>query len=327
MKWQESPASVWSEEELLNGERVRCLTIILKTPGCAWWRKSGGCSMCGYNEKSSDKSITGDDVMSQFDAAWKSFSNHSIVKIYTSGSFLDECEVPLNIRENILGRVGESGVKMLFETRPEFVKSETIAGCVHICPDLEVALGLESGNDKILSKSIQKGFSFSDYERSANSILASGATVRTYLLLKPPFITEKEAISDTLASIEMAARFSRVITINPVNVQRRTRLERIWKSWSYRPPWLWSLTEVLRKADAGNSLLLASLVGAGSDRGAHNCGACDPELISSIEGFNLTQDRARLDKISCGCIGRWREMLSIEEFSISAGDHEKFFMR
>ena len=190
-KRHDAPASVWSEEELLDGKRVRCLTIILSTPGCAWWRGSGGCIMCGYNEKASDRSITGENILSQFEAAWKSFDNQSIVKVYTSGSFIDESEVPSNVREEILNRVKGSGAKMLFESRPEFVKPETMKECFGICPDLEVALGLESANDRILSKSISKGFTFADYEGAAKTVLGAGATVRTYLLLKPPFLPSR----------------------------------------------------------------------------------------------------------------------------------------
>jgi len=326
-KRHEAPASVWNEEELLGGKRVRCLTIILSTPGCAWWRETGGCSMCGYNEKASDRSITGADILSQFNAGWKSFDNQSIVKVYTSGSFIDESEVPTDVRDEILSRVNACGAKMLFESRPEYVKPESMEECIKICPDIEVALGLESANDQILSKSINKGFTFGDYERAAKTALNTGATVRTYLLLKPPFLTEQEAIDDALRSISKAAPLSRVVTLNPINVQRKTKLERMWKGWAYRPPWLWSVVEVLIRAESGNSLLLSSMVGAGSERGPHNCGSCDSDVISSIDGFNLTQDRKKLDRRDCECMDRWAESLSIEEFSVAPGDHEKFFMR
>lgn len=303
------------------------MAVILRTCGCAWWRETGGCSMCGYNEKTSDMAITDDEIISQFEDAWKSYDNHSIVKVYTSGSFIDEAEVPLNIREDILHRVGDAGAKMLFESRPEFVTLERMKDCIEACPDLEVALGLESANDFVLSKSIFKGFTFADYERAAKTALASGSTVRTYLLLKPPYLTEQEAVSEVLNSVSKASNYSRVVTINPVNVQRRTRVEKLWRNWAYRPPWLWSVIEVLREAEHGDSLLLSSLVGAGSERGAHNCGSCDQDVIKSIEGFNLTQDEKKLDKEDCSCKEKWREYLSLEKFSISAGDHERFFQR
>jgi len=283
--------------------------------------------MCGYNEKASDHSITGADILAQFDKAWGSYDKQSIVKVYTSGSFTDENEVPLAARDKILKRVAEAGAKMLFESRPEHVSQETIRSCVGICPDLEVAIGLESANDLILEKSIHKGFSFADYEGAASIIIKEGATVRTYLLLKPPYLTEEEAMDDTIASISKASRYSRVITVNPVNVQRRTKVEKMWRSWAYRPPWLWSVTEVLRRADPGKSLLLSSLVAAGSERGAHNCGSCDQDVVAAIDGFNLTQDKKKLEKRDCSCKSRWRSCLANEKYAISPGDHEKFFSR
>lgn len=283
--------------------------------------------MCGYNQKASDRSITGEDILAQFDKAWKSYDNHSIIKVYTSGSFTDVNEIPIAIRKEILKRVKDSGARMLFESRPEHITQESMQECVGICPDLQVALGLESANDRILEKSIHKGFTYDDYERAAKAVLAAGATVRTYLLLKPPFLTEEEGINDALDSISKAAKYSRVITVNPVNVQRRTTVEKMWKAWAYRPPWLWSVAEVLRRADKGDSLLLSSLVGAGSDRGPHNCGSCDADVVAAIDGFNLTQDRKRLDKCDCGCKDKWKEALSAEKFAIAPGDHDRFFSR
>lgn len=283
--------------------------------------------MCGYNAKASDKSITGEDILAQFEKAWESYDNHSIVKVYTSGSFTDQNEVPIAVREQILRKVKNSGAKMLFESRPEFVSAESMKECTGACSNLEVALGLESANDRILEKSIRKGFTFRDYERAAKAALAAGATVRTYLLLKPPFLTEEEAIADAIQSVSKASPYSRVITVNPVNVQRRTTVERMWKAWSYRPPWLWSVVEVLRRAEHGDSLLLSSMVGAGSERGPHNCGSCDADVVASIDGFNLTQDEKKLDRCDCECKEEWKESLSAEKFAVAPGDHEKFFSR
>jgi len=321
------PQSVWTEEELLDGRRVRCLAIILSTAGCSWWRESGGCYMCGYNEKASDGSTTGSDILAQFEKAWESYDNHSIVKVYTSGSFTDESEIPSAVREEILRRVELSGAKMLFESRPEHINAESMRECVGLCPDLEVAIGLESSNDRILGKSIHKGFTFKDYERAAKIALSVRATVRTYLLLKPPYLTEEEAIDDVIQSVSKASPYSRVITVNPVNVQRRTAVEKMWKAWAYRPPWLWSVVEALRRAESGGSLLLSSLVGAGSERGPHNCGSCDADVAASIDGFNLSQDKKKLERHDCECKGKWRESLSEEKFAVSPGDHDKFFSR
>lgn len=321
------PLSAWTEEELLDGERIRCLTIILSTSGCSWWRRSGGCTMCGYNYKSSSKDVSSECIAKQFDTAWDRYDKHSIVKIYTSGSFLDENEIPRDARRHILEVVGKSDAKLLFESRPEFVNRKVITECLELCPRLELALGLESANDEILRYSIRKGFTFADYIRATANANEAGADVRTYLLLKPPFLTEKESITDVSSSIEKISSISKVISINPVNVQRTTRVERMWKSWSYRPSWLWSVVEILANSDPGKALLIASTVGAGSERGAHNCYRCDRDFVEAIEAFNLTQDRNKLLSLECECRSRWEKFLQIEEFSVATADLERFFSR
>ena len=319
--------TLWSEDELLDGKRVRCLTMILRTAGCSWWLKTGGCTMCGYNAKASDTKISSRDVLNQFERAWETYDEQSIVKIYTSGSFLDDNEISPDIREKILSSAKGAGAKLLFESRPEFVTEESLRNCSRVHEDIELALGLESANDKVLEKSISKGFRFSDYLRAAELADSEGISVRTYLLLKPPSLTEREAVKDTMDSIVAAKKYSRVISINPVNVQKHTKLERLWRSWAYRPAWLWSLLEVLENADRGDSMLIASTVGAGNERGIHNCGQCDDDIIAAVERWNVTQDPASLKKCDCRCRENWERIKDIEGFSLAAADQERFFIR
>ena len=283
--------------------------------------------MCGYNFKSSNADASSEDIIRQFDNAWGSFDSHSLVKIYTSGSFLDDSEVALDARRHVLETVGRSGAKLLFESRPEFVSRKAIAECIDLCPRIELALGLESANDRVLRYSVGKGFSFADYLRAATEGREAGADIRTYLLLKPPFLTEAEAIHDVESSIEKISGISSVISINPVNVQRGTRVEQMWKSRAYRPPWLWSVVKILRDARPGDALLMASMVAAGSERGAHNCSRCDDGFIHAIEGFNLSQDKEKLRLLTCDCRSRWERLLEIEEFSVATSDLERFFSR
>lgn len=322
---KDRPASIWTEEELIDGRRVLAFAVVLRTSGCSWWKRTGGCTMCGYNASSSYPDITGEDIIQQFESAWQSFSSHSIVKIYTSGSFLDDAEIPVKAQDAILTKAGEAGVKLLFESRPEFVNEKIMSHCIKLCGDVELAIGLESANDRIREVSIRKGFSYGDYVHASEAAIDQGAKIRTYLLLKPPYLTEEESISDAVSSIEQAAKYSRVISINPVNVQKRTVVDRLYRKGAFRPPWLWSIIQVLKNADAGDGMLISSLVGAGSSRGPHNCGLCDQDAIQAIEAFNLTQDKSRLDASSCECKERWEINLTVEKFAISAGDHESYF--
>ena len=98
------PVAVWSSQDLLNGRPVKSLTIILRTVGCRWNR----CTMCGYASEGAP--ATADDLMVQFLAAMKKLSGEDrVVKIYTSGSFLDPLEMPEEARAKILVDPQEPG--------------------------------------------------------------------------------------------------------------------------------------------------------------------------------------------------------------------------
>ncbi|RLF62834.1 MAG: TIGR01210 family radical SAM protein, partial [Thermoplasmata archaeon] len=84
----------WSEKDYLEGIGVvDAFVIILRTRGCSWAIKSG-CSMCGYFNDSTWRKLSANDILSQFNLAMKNYNGEQIVKIFTSGSFLDEKEVP-----------------------------------------------------------------------------------------------------------------------------------------------------------------------------------------------------------------------------------------
>lgn len=308
--------SSWMEKDVLDSEVVDAYVMILRTRGCAW-ALSSGCSMCGYINDATQKTVDEDDLICQFSEAMKGFSDERIVKIYTSGSFFDEGELPKNVSERILNELSEKTEKIIVETRPEFVKEENING--H--KKLEVAIGLESANDFVLKHSINKGFLFEDYIKAAKILKKLNIPLKTYLLIKPPFLTEYEAISDAIGSAKAVASHSQSISFNPVNIQKFTLIERLWKNREYRPPWLWSVVEVLKKAsEIPNVRLVSSPTAGGTKKGAHNCGKCDKKVLLAIERFSQTQDTSFLNELNCDCKEDWQDILSTQYFAKAQGD-------
>ena len=61
---------------------------------------------------------------------------------------------------------------------------------------MQVAIGLESTDPSILKNSVNKNYDFEDFREAAKLLRENGISVRTYLLLKPPFLTENEALRD-----------------------------------------------------------------------------------------------------------------------------------
>ncbi|MFB6305128.1 MAG: TIGR01210 family radical SAM protein, partial [Haloferacaceae archaeon] len=102
------------------------------------------------------------------------------------------------------------------------------------------------------------------------------------------------------------------VSMNPCNVQRYTMVDELHFRGGYRPPWLWSVAEILEDTADVDAIVVSDPVGAGEDRGAHNCGECDDAVFNAIKDFDLRQDPAVFDQVSCECEGVWETVLAEE---------------
>ncbi|MFO8109892.1 MAG: archaeosine biosynthesis radical SAM protein RaSEA [Thermoplasmata archaeon] len=308
--------TTWHGEEILNGNPAGTFAIIFRTRGCSWSYRSG-CTMCGYHTDT-NPGVKEQDLVRQLGEAVDRYRGEDIVKIYTSGSFFDTNEIPESLASTILSSFDSE--LTVVETRPEYVSREVLNSmCGHV-NTLEVAIGLESANDFVLEHSINKGFTYQNYVTARDKVLQEGARLRTYLLLKPPFLTEDEAIQDTINSVNAVYHPENTISINPVNVQRYSPLESLWRRKLYRPPWLWSLIEVIKNTDKN---MVISNAGLGSVRGAHNCGRCDRTVVDVLRKFNITQDRDVLEDIpQCSCKENWKAQNRLEPYMYFRGNPE-----
>jgi radical SAM enzyme (TIGR01210 family) len=316
------PAASWIGTDLVNGVSKKSLTIIFKSAGCRWG-KAGGCTMCGYVYDCASEPPTLEDYKAQLAKAIKKAEKFPefMVKIFTSGSFLDEKEIPLEARDAILENLANDPrvIKVLVETRPDFVTEENMQACAKILKNkpFELAFGLETSSDRIRKDSINKGFTFKDFTRAAKIARTHGATVKAYLMLKTPFLSEKQALEDIIRSIDNVAPYADTISINLCNVQKGTLVEALWEKGQYRPPWLWSIVEILQRAKTAHPdlPLMSDPVGAGSKRGPHNCKLCSSDVADSLRTFSLSQNPADLNKTNCECKELWKKVLELENFT------------
>lgn len=301
------PVAVWRSEDLLDGRKAAALTMILRTVGCSWNR----CTMCGYASEGAPASA--DDLVAQFERAMQRSSPEvQVVKIYTSGSFLDPQEMPDVARDEILQRLEARGIKRLvIETRPEYINPDMVEACLSRL-DTEFAIGLESSNDLIREHIIHKGFSFQDFVKATEEVHRQGGRVKAYLLLKPPLLSEGEAMRDAIASAKSARGYAEVLSLNLCNVQRNTQTERLWERGEFRPPWLWSALEILKSV---RGTIVCDPVGAGTRRGPHNCGKCDSAVAEAIRAHAIAQDTRVFDELDCECKSAWRDLMDLEEES------------
>ncbi|MFB6311390.1 MAG: archaeosine biosynthesis radical SAM protein RaSEA [Salinirussus sp.] len=310
------PTRVWLDEDNTPDGVLDSLTVILNTGGCRWAR-AGGCTMCGYVAESVDGgTVSHDDLMTQVESALSHEQNHAPepadqVKLYTSGSFLDEREIPPQTRSAIAEAFADRD-RLVVESLPDFVDAEKLDPFVDRGLATDVAIGLETASDRIRHDCVNKYVDFADFEAACAEVQRASTTgaaagVKAYLLLKPPFLAEDEAITDMVESIEQCAGVSgcHTVSMNPCNIQRHTMVEELYHADGYRPPWLWSVVAVLQETAAVDVLVVSDPVGHGSPRGPHNCGDCDDIVQRAIKDFDRRQDPTVFDEVSCDCRATW----------------------
>ncbi|MFD1585837.1 archaeosine biosynthesis radical SAM protein RaSEA [Halorientalis brevis] len=305
------PTRVWIDEDNTPDGVYQSLTIILNTGGCRWAR-AGGCTMCGYVAESVEGgSVSHEDLMAQIDVCLEHEAENAedqsgLIKIYTSGSFLDEREVPAETRRAIASEFADRD-RIVVESLPDFVELEKIEDFTQHGLETDVAIGLETATDRVRRDCVNKYFEFSEFERAAEHAQEAGGGIKAYLLMKPPFLSEPEAIADMKRSVRRCADVEacHTVSMNPTNVQRHTMVEDLYHDGGYRPPWLWSVAEVLESTADVDAIVVSDPVGHGSDRGAHNCGECDDKVQTAIKDFDLRQDPSVFEQVSCECELTW----------------------
>lgn len=201
--------------------------LILKSGRCAWSK----CLFCGYGSLQGQL-LTTESLKRKFDFFFENLKPGTrYVKVFGSGSFLDEKQIPSTTRKYFINKCKEHGLrKLTIESRPEFITNERLKEFCSI--DLEIAIGLEVADDKILKK-LNKGLTLKDFERATRIIHECHKKVRTYLLVNPPFVTDKKKSINN--SVKYALQFSDSIVLINLLPHYKSRLFRMWLNgeWNF----------------------------------------------------------------------------------------------
>ncbi len=302
--------TTYTEKEFFNNKTTLERVLILRTRGCSWSYHSG-CSMCGYWDDTNPE-IGKEELENQINSFLKEHPKGEVLKIFTSGSFFDPIEIDSGLQLSIIERVLQGYDHLIVESRPEYIR-KVVGDLKKFGGRVQVAIGLESTDPSILKNSVNKNYDFGDFKEAAMLLRENGISVRTYLLLKPPFMTESEAIRDSIKSARELAQYSDFISINPMNIQRGTLVERMYKEGNYRPPWLWSVVTVLQSLRDTGIPVVSLVTASGKKRGAHNGHICDRKFSEGIRNFSETLDFGFLDELKCDCQESWKNFVEVEE--------------
>ena len=313
----------FSREKLhYTGKPVQEIQIIFAAHGCVKaLSHEAPCTMCGFiNESNFGKPVSPALLIKQFDyaAKLKGFRESSIVTLLNSGSMFCEAEFPQKARENIFKKLnGYKNIEeVIIESRPEFVSEKAVEEVKKLLKDkkVELSFGLEAATDIVREQFVNKGFSKNNFERAINLARKHKLDTHCYVLIKPPFLTEKEAIDEAIKTVRYCFKIGVFgVTVMPCGVQENTLTEFLYKNKEYRPPWLWSVIEVIKKTrKIGYVRIGTSEESVVHLNDPHNCSCCDTKILKQFERYNLKHDFSVLNKLSCGCKKEWQKELKIK---------------
>ncbi len=304
-------------EECFDHQNYKRVVIYLQSNGCEWALKNGnGCTMCGHLAKQAihEKKITIEDYMSQFENEFKKFDfeKYPILNLFNNGSFLNENEIQKEAQSGILKMVQKNPyIKVVvLETRPEFVTEERIQMVKKYLPDkrVEIAIGLEMMDDDLRFICINKGFTRARYEKAAK-IIVKNLHLRTYVLLKPPFLTEKESVHEAVRTIEYAFSLGcETVSLETCTIQDYTLVKYLSDRNAYKTSWLWSIVEVVKRtAHLGKVIVGMFQFYPSPVKVPYNCEKCSDRVLAAIKKYNETLDVTVLDNLDCECKAEWKK--------------------
>ena len=306
----------------LDGKIIKRLIIHLYSVGCSWVEQTGGCSMCGfYAGTSTNQPITKENYSHQIRTALKDYnlSEFPIVGIYNAGNLLSEKEVPSDaLAEICLIIAQEPNVKrVLVESKLEYIDPDKFKEMQRLLGDIKIELGIgvETMNEKVRDLCINKPFPNALLEKKVELLHSIGVIPKAYLLLKPPFLTEQEAIDDIVNSVKGLRELGvHKIDCESMTIQKHTLVEELWNRDMYRVPWLWSLISMIDRTttkDYPPVYITPFRYIVSSLDAPRNCSVCTDRVTDAIFDYQKGElPKDELLKLTCDCKQTWEDSLA-----------------
>jgi radical SAM enzyme (TIGR01210 family) len=277
-------------EHSADGRVEDVATIFLTNRECPF-----RCLFCDLWKNTTEEPVPVGASPEQIDHALSRLPPALHVKLYNSGNFFDRQAIPPEDHAAIAARVARFRT-VIVENHPRLCGDDVPRFRDLLNGELEVALGLETVHPDILPR-LNKRMTLHDYARAVDFLLSQRCHVRSFILLRPPFLDERDGIDWALRSLEYAfdqgARCCSVIPTRGGN----GIMERLEADGSFAPPRLASLEAVLEEGlKLKRGRVFVDLWDAGRLPGCPDCAA---ERIERLRRMNLTQ--CLLPRVSCAC--------------------------
>jgi len=272
-------AFLWEEEVGPSGSMVPTATIFLTNRECPY-----RCLMCDLWQNTLDGRVPSGAIAAQIRHALDRLPPARQVKLYNAGSFFDPQAIPPEDYAEIAQTVG-GFERVVVECHPALLGDNCLRFQDLLAGRLEVAIGLETIHPDVLAR-LNKRFTVADFERAAAFLAAQDIALRVFLLLRPPFLTEREGVLWAKQSLDAAFDGgASVCCVIPTRAGNGA-MEALAASGDYAPPALPSLEAV---QEYGLRLKRGRVFSDLWDVGRFYTCACSPARALRLAEMNRTQ--------------------------------------
>lgn len=222
----------------------------------------------------------------QIDYALKRLPEAQVVKLYNNGNFFDLKTLSPDDYPGIAQRL-HAYERVIVENHPKLCGPVCVDFQQYFPGQLEIAMGLETIHPKVLPR-LGKQLSPDDFCRAADFLRKHQMDVRVFLLLNPPFLTNREeSIYWTLESIRFAfAQGASCCTVIPTRATT-AYMQQLFYQGQYQPPTIDMLEEVVERAlQGGHRRVFAD---TWDIEFISRCPHCFQARKQRLERMNLTQ--------------------------------------
>jgi len=172
--------------------------IYLNSGKCGW----GNCIFCGWGAKES-RVKTIHELKRMIDELFRT-EKFDRLKVFNSGSFLDERQIPRAFRSYLVRKCEQHGVKdLVVESRGEYLTQQFADDMKSDKVKVTIGYGLEVADDEMLKK-LQKGTTTEGFVKAAKFLHDNGFGMRAYVLVNAPYTTRESLRKTVTVSMEHA---------------------------------------------------------------------------------------------------------------------------
>lgn len=161
------------------------------------------CLMCDLWKQTLDRRGPPAEIAKQIRYALERLPSASSIKLYNSGNFFDPVAISPGQYADIAQEV-QRFETVIVENHPRLTTERCLAFRDLIAPaQLEVAIGLETAHPELLA-ALNKQMTLEQYDNAVRFLVSHNIAVRTFLLLRPPFLSEAEGVDWAIRSLTYA---------------------------------------------------------------------------------------------------------------------------